>query len=157
VAKVCDYGLVVSTDADLRATSNAFTPLYASPEAVSDKTLTGQSDQYSLAVTYVELRTGHTPYSSETAASVYAAKESGKYDLTRIGNPTVRNVLKRALSRAPNERFGTCSLFIKELENAEDSGSAKTWLMAAAAAVVLLAIGGSLALPQVRERLLAIV
>src|SRR5262245_25351265 len=44
VAKVCDYGLVVTTDADLRATSNAFTPLYASPEAVSDKPLTAQSD-----------------------------------------------------------------------------------------------------------------
>ena len=84
VAKVCDYGLVVSTDADLRATSNAFTPLYASPEAVGEKPVNGQSDQYSLAVTYVELRTGHTPYNSETAASVYAAKETGKYNLSRI-------------------------------------------------------------------------
>src|SRR6185369_15199599 len=137
VAKVCDYGLVVTTDADLRATSNAFTPLYASPEAVADKPLTGQSDQYSLAVTYIELRTGHTPYSSETAASVYAAKETGKYDLSRIRNPAVRKVLNRALNRSPNERFGTCSQFIRDLETAEQAGSGKTWLMLAAAAIVL--------------------
>src|SRR6185369_9928319 len=62
VAKVCDYGLVVTTDADLRKTSNAFTPLYASPEAVGEQPLTGHSDQYSLAITYVELRTGKSPY-----------------------------------------------------------------------------------------------
>src|SRR5262249_36683450 len=50
VAKVCDYGLVVTTEADLRKTSNAFTPLYASPEAVGEQPLTGRSDQYSLAI-----------------------------------------------------------------------------------------------------------
>ena len=75
VSKVCDYGLVVTTDADLRSTSNAFTPLYASPEAVGEQPVTGRSDQYSLAITYVELRTGKSPYGSETAASVYAAKK----------------------------------------------------------------------------------
>jgi serine/threonine protein kinase len=150
VAKVCDYGLIVTTDADLRATSNAFTPLYASPEAVGEKPVTGQSDQYSLAVSYIELRTGHTPYTSETAASVYAAKETGKYELSRIRNSTVRNVLKRALATAPGDRYGSCSQFIRELEKAEKSGSGLLWIVGAAAAVVLLAVGGALAVPYLR-------
>src|SRR5262245_27945887 len=157
VAKVCDYGLVVATDADLRATSNAFTPLYASPEAVSEKPVTGQSDQYSLAVTYIELRTGRTPYKSETAASVFSAKETGKYDLSRIRKGGVRNVLKRAMARAPAERYGSCSQFIRELDRAEHSGSGARWALAAVAALALIAIGGALAMPDIRERLLALV
>jgi eukaryotic-like serine/threonine-protein kinase len=121
VAKVSDYGLIVTTDADLLATSNAFTPLYASPEAVNPETnvLTGRSDQYSLAVTYVELRTGRMPYTTETAATVYAAKETGRYDLTRISKTAVRQVLMRALARDPNERFSSCSAFVRALTKAE--------------------------------------
>src|SRR6267142_3548526 len=152
VAKVCDYGLVVTTDADLRATSNAFTPLYASPEAVGEQPLTGQSDQYSLAITYIELRTGHTPYASETAASVYAAKETGKYELSRIRKAAVRTVLKRALAKSPNDRFGTCSALIRELEKAEHHKSGIVWGLAAAAAVALIGVGVALAFPEVRDR-----
>jgi serine/threonine protein kinase len=156
VAKVCDYGLVVTTEADLRSTSNAFTPLYASPEAVGEQPLTGRSDQYSLAVTYIELRTGKSPYSSETAASVYAAKETGKYDLSRIRKGRVRNVLRRALARQPAERYTTCSEFVRELETAERS-SAVWGLLIGAAALILLALGGSLAVPGVPQRILAFV
>ena len=147
VAKVCDYGLIVTTDADLKATSNAFTPLYASPEAVADKPITGQSDQYSLAVTYIELRTGRSPYTSETAASVYAAKETGKYDLTRVKESQVRAVLKRALATSPNDRFGSCSQFIKELEKAEHQRSGVVRLVAAAAIMVLIGAVAALAAP----------
>lgn len=153
VSKVCDYGLVVTTDADLRSTSNAFTPLYASPEAVGEQPVTGRSDQYSLAITYVELRTGKSPYGSETAASVYAAKETGKYDLSRIRKKRVRNVLRRALARNPNERFGTCSEFIRELDAAENSHPLVFWLLFSAAAVVLLTVGAVAVVPELRERL----
>ena len=138
VAKVCDYGLVVTTDADLRATSNAFTPLYASPEAVGEKPVTGQSDQYSLAITYVELRTGKSPYTSETAASVYAAKETGKYNLSRIQNKAVRNVLKRAFARSPNERFATCSAIYSRAGECRAEQLPLVWLIAAAAAVFVI-------------------
>src|SRR5262245_37000075 len=153
VAKVCDYGLVVATDADLRATSNAFTPLYASPEAVGEHPLTGQSDQYSLAITYVELRTGRSPYASETAATVYAAKETGKYDLSRVPKSAVRNVLKRALAKLPNERYASCAEFIRELENAEQRRSGAALALAAAGALGLAGIGVALSVPAVRERI----
>jgi eukaryotic-like serine/threonine-protein kinase len=123
VAKVCDYGLLITTDADLRSTSNAFSPLYASPEAVGEQPLTAKCDQYSLAVTYIELRTGCSPYSAETATQVFATKETGKYDLSRITNKKVRAVLKKALSTNPIERYSTCGEFVAELEKAERSGS----------------------------------
>lgn len=155
VSKVCDYGLVVTTDADLRNTSNAFTPLYASPEAVGEQPLTGRSDQYSLAVTYIELRTGKSPYAAETAASVYAAKETGKYDLSRIRKKRVRSVLRRALARNPNERFATCSEFVRELEAAETSHATAFWMFLSAAALVLIGVGAVIAVPGLPERLVA--
>jgi serine/threonine protein kinase len=145
VAKVCDYGLVVTADADLTKTSNAFTPLYASPEAVGEQPVTGKSDQYSLAITYVELRTGHSPYASETAAAVYAAKETGKYDLSRIRSGAVRAVLKRALSPLPNGRFETCSEFIRELEKAEQSWWSGFWVVLAIAVVALAVLAAAMA------------
>lgn len=149
VAKVCDYGLVIAADADLRMTSNAFTPLYASPEAVAGKPVTGQSDQYSLAVTYVELRTGRTPYASETAAAVFAAKESGKYDLSRIRNRRVRAVLRRALSPLPQQRYESCTAFVRELQAAERARSRLPWVLAGGLLVCATAL--VLTWPAVRQ------
>ena len=149
VAKVCDYGLVIAADADLRMTSNAFTPLYASPEAVAGKPVTGQSDQYSLAITYVELRTGRTPYPSETAAAVFAAKESGKYDLSRIRNRRVRAVLRRALSPLPHQRYESCTAFIRELQAAERARSRLPLVLGGA--LLAIAVAFVLAWPAVRQ------
>jgi len=149
VAKVCDYGLVVAADADLRMTSNAFTPLYASPEAVAGKPVTGQSDQYSLAITYVELRTGRTPYPSETAAAVFAAKESGKYDLSRIRNRRVRAVLRRALSPLPQQRYESCTAFVRELQAAERARSRLPLVLGGV--LLAIAVASFLAWPTVRQ------
>src|SRR5262245_42507804 len=139
VAKVCDYGLLITTDADLRSTSNAFTPLYASPEAVAEQPMTGKADQYSLAVTYIELRTGRSPYANETATSVYATKETGSYDLSRIGKKAVRKVLQKGLATSPNDRYATCGEFVQELEKAEHTHGDAFWGVVAVAAAVLVA------------------
>ncbi|MEX2176503.1 MAG: protein kinase [Pirellulaceae bacterium] len=158
VAKVCDYGLVISQDDDLRMTSNAFTLPYASPEAVSNHPLNGRTDQYSLAVTYVELRTGRWPYSSDTAPTVYSTKETGKYDLTRIRKRPVRSVLKRALATKPGDRFGTCSEFVKALTQAEQSRPMVALAARCAALLALLlmlGIAAALAYPPSRERVFA--
>lgn len=137
VAKVCDYGLLITTDTDLRTTSNAFTPLYASPEAVAEQPLTGLSDQYSLAVTYVELRTGRTPYASETTAAVFVTKETGRYNLSRLRKRSVRQVVRRALAMSPADRFDSCGDFVHELTQAENSHVTARWIVLG---VVLLAV-----------------
>ena len=143
VAKVCDYGLLVTAETDLRSTTNAFSPLYASPEAVAEQPVTGKCDQYSLAVTYIEIRTGRAPYQQETATKVFAAKETGNYDLSRIANKNVRSVLKKALATNPNDRYATCGEFVAELEKAEHSHSGLFWTLvgvSVAAAVVVAAV-----------------
>lgn len=118
VAKVCDYGLA-SELGDIRATTNAFTLPYAAPEAINKNQPTPASDQYSLAVTYVELRTGRWPFLSNTSTAVYAAKDTGIHHLKFVPNRNVRAVLKKALAKRPQDRFPTCGEFVKQLAKAE--------------------------------------
>jgi serine/threonine protein kinase len=143
VATIADYGLAIASDIDVKATSNAFSAAYASPEAVAwrdgSPPLTGQADQYSLAITYYELRTGRLPFFQETLTSIYTAKETGKYDLSAIENKAVRAVLKRALARSPRDRYTTCGELVRELDRAEhSSGAAQAALLLAAALIVML-------------------
>lgn len=118
VAKVCDYGLA-SELGDIRATTNAFTLPYAAPEAINKAQPLPASDQYSLAVTYVELRTGRWPFVSNTSTAVYAAKDTGVHHLKFVPNRNVRAVLKRALSKKPENRYASCGEFVKQLAKAE--------------------------------------
>ncbi|WP_254509724.1 serine/threonine-protein kinase [Anatilimnocola floriformis] len=118
VAKVCDYGLA-SELGDIRATTNAFTLPYAAPEAINKNQPSPASDQYSLAVTYVELRTGRWPFVSNTSTAVYAAKDTGVHHLKFVPNRNVRAVLKKALSKKPEDRYPSCGEFVKQLAKAE--------------------------------------
>lgn len=118
VAKVCDYGLA-SELGDIRATTNAFTLPYAAPEAINKNQPSPASDQYSLAVTYVELRTGRWPFVSNTSTAVYAAKDTGVHHLKFVPNRNVRAVLKKALSKKPEDRYPSCGDFVKQLAKAE--------------------------------------
>ena len=60
-AVVCDFGLARAVET-LRKTSMApVTVAYAAPESFKGK-VTPTSDQYSLAITYAELRTGRLPF-----------------------------------------------------------------------------------------------
>jgi serine/threonine protein kinase len=60
---ICDFGvaqILADNDAMVRATSLSGSPAYMAPEAFEAKP-SRASDQYSLAVTYYELRTGQLP------------------------------------------------------------------------------------------------
>jgi serine/threonine protein kinase len=159
VAKVCDYGLA-SELGDIRATTNAFTLPYAAPEAINKNQPTPASDQYSLAVTYVELRTGRWPFVSNTSTAVYAAKDTGHHHLKFVRNRNVRAVLKKALSKRPEDRYPTCGEFVKQLAKAEATtfnllATLQTTLAVLALVAALLAM--SAIHPRVRGAMLAYV
>src|SRR5207249_1090102 len=60
--KVADFGLArLLEKTQLQTASHAGTPTYMAPEVWNGK-LSLHSDQYSLAVTYAELRTGRIPF-----------------------------------------------------------------------------------------------
>ncbi|WP_425619320.1 serine/threonine-protein kinase [Anatilimnocola sp. NA78] len=156
VAKVCDYGLA-SELGDLRATTNAFTLPYAAPDAINNRPCPA-SDQYSLAVTYVELRTGRWPFVSNTATAVYGAKETGVHHLKFVPKRAVRAVLKKALSKNPNDRYATCGEFVKQLAKAEHSRSgvfAALQVALAMVAIITVLLAASATHPGIRQAIVA--
>ncbi|QDU28722.1 Serine/threonine-protein kinase PknA [Anatilimnocola aggregata] len=158
VAKVCDYGLA-SELGDMRATTNAFTLPYAAPEAINNRPCPA-SDQYSLAVSYVELRTGRWPFVSNTATAVYGAKESGNHHLKFVPKRAVRAVLKKALFKNPNDRYSTCGEFVKQLTKAEHSRSsvfAMVQFVLAIIAIVTVLLAAAATHPDIQARMLSII
>jgi serine/threonine protein kinase len=103
------------------------TPAYASHEVLTWRPQsalpTGKADQYSLAVTYYELRCGCLPYAAETINDVFNVVQYGNYDLSRIRKKSVGAVLRRALSKSPDHRYSSCTELVNELKNAELGGA----------------------------------
>jgi serine/threonine protein kinase len=142
-AKVCDYGLA-SESTNSTATTIGCTPAYAAPEAINNRPVPA-SDQYSLAVTYIELVTGRWPFFGVTQTAIYREKDEGRHNLSFIKNRAARAVLKRALAKNPQDRFATCVEFAQKLTAAEKSTNSlfsPRPLAGATLAMLLLVIAG---------------
>src|SRR5436190_3381226 len=67
--QVCDFGLArVLSDQARASSAGALTPAYVAPEMLEGKPVR-QTDQYSLAITYHELRTGDLPFNASDPTS----------------------------------------------------------------------------------------
>jgi len=119
-AQVCDYGLIRAISLGPRTTQALFTAAYCAPEMVRNEP-TRWSDQFSLAITYYELLTGHFPFDETLLgpnpridnAGTLAALE--KLDFSDA-KPGEQAALKRATDRIPSNRFPTCVEFVKALK-----------------------------------------
>lgn len=117
---VCDFGLAgLLGGNDVRSTAGQpmFTPAYAAPEIVNYRGASPFSDQYSLAVSYVEMRSGRLPYDADSKDAVVALISIGAIDVDFLPKAEAE-VIKRALSFKPDERFPTCTDMVKALERA---------------------------------------
>ena len=137
-AQVCDFGLANKIEGDMRKTQQAFaTPAYAAPEVLQGQTYSRAVDQYSLAVTYYELRTGLLPFDVSTPANMVVAKCTGKLDLSHL-TPAERKVMSRAMDVDPDRRYPSCTEFVTALARAtgvEKSGGLSLARLFAGAAV----------------------
>lgn len=117
---VADYGVARAVGTNVKSTqSGAGTPIYSAPEQITDKVdvVDPASDQYSLAITYYELRTGSLPFSDDVYGDVQSLKLAhtlGKLDFTLLP-PAEVAVLKRATNRTVNKRYPSCVDFVDEL------------------------------------------
>lgn len=127
--QVCDFGLA-RVQGEVRATANNLLSIaYAAPEMTQRPyDPSPATDQYSLAVTYHELRTGRLPYAGPedgaatgelSALELLRAKTEGRLDLAGV-SPGEERVLRRGLATDPADRFGSCEEFIDALEFAID-------------------------------------
>jgi serine/threonine protein kinase/cytochrome c-type biogenesis protein CcmH/NrfG len=121
-AQVCDFGLARMLG-DVRKTATAAgTVAYVSPECLSNCEPSLATDQYSLAVTYVELRTGSLPYRSEKLPEVVNAVLKGQLDLSRL-TEAEQEVIRRATALDPFDRWPSSMEMVHALRRAVESPS----------------------------------
>ncbi|MBF0520563.1 MAG: protein kinase [Nitrospirae bacterium] len=84
-------------------------PLYMSPEQVKEEELTNRTDLYSLGVVMFELLTGTPPFSGENVSSlIYKIITESPVNIRQIKPDipeTIENIIKKALSRNPDDRY----------------------------------------------------
>jgi serine/threonine protein kinase len=120
-AKVADFGLarLLQDNRQSVSASSAGTPRYMAPEMWRNK-VSPFSDQYSLAMSYAELRLGRQLFESNNMMDVMLFHTVETPKLFPLGDAE-QAVLLRAMAKETNQRYPTCSDFVAELEKAARS------------------------------------
>src|SRR5439155_20643809 len=93
--------------------TGVLTAAYAAPEFFRGQT-SSSSDQYSLAVTYCELRGGRLPITGVMPIEFLDGHLNRPPDLSMLP-PEEQPVLARARAKDPAERWPTCRAFVQAL------------------------------------------
>ncbi len=129
--KILDFGIALMSGGDSsRITQTGIvvgTPDYLSPEQISGGVITPAADQFALAAVTFELLTGRRPFTGATMTETMAAVIT-QPPLSALGqNGTLGKacdeVLRKALSKRPQDRFPTCSDFADALLGALGTSS----------------------------------
>jgi type VI secretion system protein ImpC len=113
--KVADFGLAKALKSLVPDPSYSMTPAYAPPEFFSGETAP-TSDQYSLGITYYELRTSRLPFTGSPARIMHG-HVNDEPDLTGLSERE-REIVARALAKNPEHRWASCVKFIGEMARA---------------------------------------
>lgn len=116
--KVADFGLVTTSHGlhppnSPSNTETGITPLYAPPERFQGR-VSQASDQYSMAVVYQELLTGTFPFDGKSGRQLlmqHLCEQPQLRALPEVDRPAVA----RALSKDPQQRFPSCTDFVRAL------------------------------------------
>lgn len=114
-AKVADFGLARLQEGrqSVTATSSG-TPTYMAPEIWRGK-VNPSSDQYSLAITYAELRLNRRLFTGKDMIALMYQHMQETPDLSPLPEAEQR-VIHRAIAKQPEDRYPSCLDFMRELE-----------------------------------------
>lgn len=113
-AKVADFGLARLQRHQITVVGvEVGTPMFMAPEVWQGK-VSIQSDQYSLAATYVSARLGKPMFSAQKMHELCFQHLNGTPKLDPL-SPAEQQVILKALSKKPEERYPTCAAFVKAL------------------------------------------
>ncbi|MEV7009425.1 serine/threonine-protein kinase [Streptosporangium sp. NPDC051022] len=98
------------------------TPRYMSPEQINKERIDGRCDQYGLACVVYEALAGRLPFQRDNEiALLWAHLAEAPTPLTTLRPELpleVDGVMARALAKAPEQRYETCTRFVAELRDA---------------------------------------
>lgn len=113
-AKLGDFGLVKNLYERSVSLIGGLTPTYAPPELFEGRP-TRHSDQYSLALVYMQMLTGVLPYVASNTAQIAEQHLRGVPDLMALSRQE-GTVIARALSKDPQQRFESCTAMVEALK-----------------------------------------
>src|SRR5207249_11089439 len=108
--KVADFGLVKDLEGMVASLTGGVTPIYAAPETFEGY-VSRFSDQYSLAIVFQELLTGHRPFTGNNVQHLVRQHLEAAPNLSPLP-PSDRAAIGRALAKNPNDRFPSCQAMI---------------------------------------------
>lgn len=108
---VADFGLARLLGRTVTTGPRAGTPGFIAPEVVRGQ-ISKHSDQYSLAVTYCYLLTSEYPFQRRPVGARLGSIKASELTMLPVGQ---RDIVARALSETPSERWPSCSEFVAEL------------------------------------------
>jgi len=124
MVKIADFGIAKISAADQLTQTGLIvgTPNYMAPEQVQGKPVTGLADQYSLSVLMFEMLTGEKPFVAEHLTTlvyqIVCEPPPPAHRLNPTLGPAIEAVLKKGLSKLPEERYPTCTALVDALESA---------------------------------------
>ncbi len=108
--KITDFGIARLTDSGSTRTGIVLgTPSFMSPEQLEGRTVTGQSDLFSLGVSLFQLLTGQLPFRADTMTGLMQQIAESPHPPLKAIRPDlpdcVQQVIDRALAKSPEARF----------------------------------------------------
>jgi serine/threonine-protein kinase len=126
--KIMDFGIARITDARTVTPTGMIigTVEYMSPEHVQGQSVDGRSDQFALGIMAYQMITGALPFGPGTLATLcyQIVNAAAPLPATRVPGlpPGADEVLMKALSKNPAERFVTCAGFAEALASVFANG-----------------------------------
>ncbi len=119
-AKITDFGVAKIMSQQMTQSGVMMgTPNYMSPEQVQGHAVDGRADQFSLAVIAYEMLTGEKPFlADQLPALLFRIVREDPVPPQRLNptvGPQVEMVLKKALAKSANDRYGNCIQFVDAL------------------------------------------
>jgi len=132
-AMVTDFGIARAMEGGTRLTATGIavgTPTYMSPEqAEGDREIDGRSDIYSLGVVAYQMLTGRVPFTGGNSMALLlkhvTARPRPIVELRPDAPKALREVIERAMMKAPEDRWPTGSALREALTS--DEVAAASW------------------------------
>lgn len=110
ILKITDFGIARLTGLGSTRTGIVLgTPSFMSPEQLEGRTVTGQSDLFSLGISLFQLLTGQLPFASDSMTGLMQQIAEAPHPPLRALRPDlpscVESIIDRALAKSPEARF----------------------------------------------------